>query len=210
LLTLITLGEVIAATTRAVTVLTEEQGWSIGAVVIATSGLVLAAGLWWAYYLVPSGIILQRWPERVFAWRYTHLLVFAAFPAVGAGLRLAAEALSGGALTLVQVTFALVVPVGSALVLIFVLWSVLMRSYDLTHIPMFLMSVLPLVAAVVVAATVGSGQPFDTENATDLAALVVVIALVAAGPVVEVIGHELVGYKHTIRVVERQLRRPTG
>jgi hypothetical protein len=31
-----------------------------------------------------------------------------------------------------------------------------------------------------------------------------VIALIALGPIVEVIGHELVGYRHIIRVVERE------
>ena len=90
LLTLITLGEIVFATTRTVGVLTQDQGWSLGAVVIATSGLVLAAGLWWAYFLVPSGVLLRLWPARVFAWRYTHLLLFAAIPAVGSGLRVAA------------------------------------------------------------------------------------------------------------------------
>lgn len=54
LLTLITLGEVAAATTSAVAALTQAQGWSVAAVVIASSGLVLAAALWWAYFLIPS------------------------------------------------------------------------------------------------------------------------------------------------------------
>ncbi|MFB2596515.1 low temperature requirement protein A [Herbiconiux sp. P17] len=203
LLTLIALGEVIAATTRTVIVLTQEQGWSVGAVVIAASGLVLAAGLWWAYYLVPSRVILSRWPERVFAWRYTHLLLFAAIPAVGAGLRIAAEALEGGEVTLLTITIALVVPVGSVIVLVFVLWSILMRSYDLTHVPLLAVTLVPLAAAIVVAVIAGTDAPFDAHDASDLAALVAVIALVALSAVVEVVGHEIVGYSHTVRVLER-------
>ncbi|SDY53090.1 low temperature requirement protein A [Herbiconiux ginsengi] len=210
LLTLIALGEVVAATTRTVVVLTEEQGWSVGAVMIAASGLVLAAGIWWAYYLVPSAVMLRRRPERVFAWRYTHLLVWAAIPAVGAGLRLAAEALEGGELTLLGITVALVVPVGAVIVLVFLLWSILMRSYDLTHIPLLAATLVPLVAAIVVAVIAGTDEPFDAHDTVDLAALVAVIALVALSAVVEVVGHEIVGYSHTVRALERNAPRPGG
>jgi hypothetical protein len=31
-----------------------------------------------------------------------------------------------------------------------------------------------------------------------------VIALVALSPILEVVGHELIGYQHTIRVIERE------
>jgi len=206
LLTLITLGEIIFATTRTVSALTQEQGWSLPAVVIATSGLVLAAGLWWAYYLVPSQVLLRLWPGRVFAWRYTHLLLFAAVPAVGAGLRVAADALEGGGPTLLQIALSLAVPVAAVLVLVFVLWSVLVRSYDLTHIPLLLASLVPLVAAVVVAVAAGQGAAFDAGSDSDLAALTTIVLLVACSAVVEVVGHEIVGYPHTVRVVERRLR----
>lgn len=212
LLTLITLGEVVMATTRAVTVLTGEQGWSVGAVVLAASGLVIVAGLWWAYYLVPSGVILRRWPERVFAWRYVHLLIFAAIPAIGAGLRLAAEGLEGhgaGAealeLSLLPITLMLVIPVGAVIVVVFLLWSILVRSYDLTHIPLLAVSLVPLLIAVWVAAGTGAGAGFDAADGTGLSALVAVIALVALSVVVEVVGHEIVGYPHTMRVIDKQL-----
>jgi low temperature requirement protein LtrA len=205
LLTLICLGEVIAATTRAVGVLIEEQGWSLAAVVLMTSGLALAAGLWWAYYLVPSQVVLRRWPERVFAWRYTHLLLFAAIPAVGAGLRLSAEAFEGTELTLMQITLALAIPVACVLLLIFVLWSVLTQSYDVSHIPLLLVSLLPIGIAILLASAAGGSAVFDPHSRSDVTALVSVIALVAGSAVVEVIGHEIVGYPHTLRVVERQL-----
>jgi len=88
-------------------------------------------------------LILRRWPDRVFAWRYTHLLLFAAIPAVGVGLRVAAEALEGSGFTLMQITLSLAIPVVCVLVLIFVLWSVLMRAYDLSHVPLLLVSLIP-------------------------------------------------------------------
>ena len=96
LLTLITLGEVIAATTAAVGALLQDEGWSVGAIVVAASGLVLAASLWWAYFLIPSGPILQRWPERTYLWRYAHLPMFGSIAAVGAGLRVSAAAVEDG------------------------------------------------------------------------------------------------------------------
>jgi low temperature requirement protein LtrA len=59
---------------------------------IASSGLVLAAALWWAYFLIPSRTVLEKWPERTWAWRYAHLPIFGAIAAVGAGLRVTAAA----------------------------------------------------------------------------------------------------------------------
>lgn len=205
LLTLICLGEVIAATARAVTVLTEDQGWSVAAVTLSASGLVLATGLWWAYYLVPSKIVLRRWPERVFAWRYTHLLLFAAIPAVGVGLRVASEAFESSTLTLMQITLSLAIPVAAVIALVFVLWSVLTRSWDLSHVSLFLLALLPVGVAVVLAGIAGGDAAFDPEDESDLTVLITVIALIASSAVIEVIGHELIGYRHTVRVLERQL-----
>lgn len=202
LLTLITLGEVVAATVAAVGVLVSEQGWSVAAVVIASSGLVIAAGLWWAYYLIPSRTILMHWPERTFAWRYVHLPLFGAIAAVGAGLRVAADGVEHQELSLLQITLSLAVPVGIVVILVFLIWSVLLRSYDLTHVPLFLCTVVPLAAAVVVALVAGSDAPIDLEDEADLVALVTVIALVSLSCLVEVVGHEIVGYSHTLRAVE--------
>ena len=44
----------------------------------------------------------------------------------------------------------------------------------------------------------------------DVAALITVIGLVSLSCIVEVVGHELVGYSHTLRAVERNLRCPSG
>jgi len=203
LLTLITLGEVVAATVAAVGALTGEQGWTSAAVVIVSSGLVLAAALWWAYFLVPSRVLLEAWPDRIFAWRYTHLPMFGALAAVGAGLRVASEAVEQGEISLLQVALALAVPVFAVVVMIYLLWSILTRSYDLSHVPLLVGCVLPLAAAVVVALVAGADGPLDLEEHSDLAALVAVIALVALSSVVEVVGHEIVGYRHTLRALEQ-------
>ena len=72
-----------------------------------------------------------------------------------------------------------------------------MRSYDLSHVPLLVLCLLPLAAAVVVAVVAGADGPLDLEHPGDLTALVAVIALVALSSVVEVVGHERVGYPHT-------------
>ncbi|QIG44046.1 low temperature requirement protein A [Nocardioides anomalus] len=202
LLALITLGEVVAATTTAVAAVTSEDGWSAASVVVIASGLLLAAGFWWAYFLIPSRIVLEAYPERTFAWRYAHLPIFGSIAAVGAGLRVAAAAVHGGELSLFDVALALALPVAAVLLTIFVTWSVLMRTYDLSHVPLFLATLVPLGAALVAARVVGGDDPLNLEHGADLAGLVAVAALVALSAVVEVVGHEVVGYRHTAEVVE--------
>ncbi|WP_216642341.1 low temperature requirement protein A [Micromonospora sp. WMMA2032] len=203
LLTLITLGEVVAATTAAVTALIHAQGWSLAAVVIIASGLVLAATLWWAYFLIPSRPILERWPGRTFAWRYAHLPIFGAIAAVGAGLRVATAAVEEEKISVLQVALSLAVPM-AALVMIFVTWSVLMRSYDLTHVPLLVLSLVPLAAAVAVPSLLGATGPIHPDDGTSLTALVAAIALVALAGIVEVVGHETVGFRHTMRALDRR------
>jgi len=202
LLTLITLGEVVAATTAAVAALTEADGWSVAAVVIVSSGLLLAAGLWWAYFMIPSRTILERWPERTFLWRYAHLPIFGSIAAVGAGLRVAADSVPEGELSLFAVALALAVPVGAVLLTIFATWSVLMRAYDLSHVPLFVATLVPLAAAVALGGLTGTGHHVDLAEDGHLAALVGVVALVALSAVIEVVGHEILGFRHTMRVVD--------
>jgi low temperature requirement protein LtrA len=203
LLTIITLGEVVAATTMAVAALTQVQGWTLSAVVIAASGIILASALWWAYSLVPSRTILEEWPERTFAWRYAHLLLFGAISAVGAGLHVAALAVEDGHLTLLLVAVALVVPVAAVIIMIFVTWSVLLRSFDLTHLPLLILTLIPLAAAIVVG-VVANSDHINPDEPSDVVSLVTVIGLVALSAVIEVVGHEMVGSKHTIRAVKAQ------
>ena len=202
LLTIITLGEVVAATTMAVAALTQVQGWTLSAVVIAASGIILASALWWAYFLIPSRTILEEWPERTFAWRYAHLLLFGAISAVGAGLHIAALAVEDGHLSLLLIAVALVVPVAAVIIMIFVTWSVLLKSFDLTHLPLLIVTLIPLAAAIILGAVAGSEAHINPDNPSDVLALVTVIGLVALSAVIEVVGHEMVGSKHTIRAVK--------
>ena len=50
----------------------------------------------------------------------------------------------------------------------------------------------------------GATEPIDLEQTADLTILAVVVGLVALAALVEVVGHEMVGYRHTLRVLERE------
>jgi low temperature requirement protein LtrA len=203
LLALIVLGEVIAATTSAVGALTTDQGWTPAAIVIMASGIVLAAGFWWAYFLIPSRAILERWPDRTYAWRYAHLPIFGAIAAVGAGLRIAATAVEQPELSVLQIALALAIPVAALLAMIFTTWSVLMKARDLSHVPLFVLTLVPLAAAVAVPVFAGATEPIDLEATSDTTVLVIVVALVALAAIIEVIGHELIGYRHTVQALQQ-------
>jgi len=196
LLTLITLGEVVASTTIAVGALIEADGLSVAAAVIAAAGIVLTAALWWAYFLIPSRTLLERWPERVWAWRYAHLPIFGAIAAVGAGLHVAALTVEEGHGTALTVALALALPVAAVIAMVYLTWSILVASFDKSHLPMLILCLLPLAAAIVVGAL--AGHP---EHAS-IGVLVTVVALVAVSCIVEVVVHERVGYAHTIAALD--------
>ena len=203
LLTLITIGEVIAGTTATVGAFTHERGWSFEAVLIASSGLLIAAAVWWTYFLVPSRLILEQRPERTFAWRYAHLALFGSIAAIGAGLHLTTIAVESGGVSLLGIALALAVPLGVTVALIFLIWSVLLRSFDLAHLPLLVVTLAPLAAAVVVGAVTMPGEAFDLEAPGATTALSAVVGLVALGAVIEVVGHEIVGFRHTLDAWDR-------
>src|SRR5262249_45781153 len=130
--------------------------------------------------------------------------MFGAIAAVGAGLRVTAAAVEDDNLSVAQIAAALAVPVAAGILMIFVTWRVLMRSHDWSHVPLFVVSLVPLPSAALDAIVVG-GEPSGPVGSTHLAALVAVIALVGLSPILEVVGHELIGYRHTVRVVEREI-----
>lgn len=203
LLTLITIGEVIAGTTAAVGALTQEVGWSPEAVLIVSSGLLIAAAVWWTYFLVPSRLVLEQRPERTFAWRYAHLALFGSIAAIGAGLHLTTIAVEHGGVSLLGIALALAVPLATTICLIFLIWSVLMRSFDLTHLPLLLITMAPLAGAVVVGALFHPQQALDLDEPGAMTLLSVVVGLVALGAVIEVVGHEIVGFAHTLAAWRR-------
>lgn len=95
LLVIITLGEVVLGTILAISAVVEEQGWDLEAVLVTVGGTMLAFGLWWVYFIMPSGSVLARHRERGFVWGYGHIVIFASIAATGAGLHVAAYVIEG-------------------------------------------------------------------------------------------------------------------
>lgn len=97
LLIIIALGEGILGTIAAVAALVEHVGWSPEAVVVVIAGTGLTFGIWWNYFIVPSGEVLARHRQRSWVWGYGHIVIFAAIAAMGSGLHVAAYVIEGEA-----------------------------------------------------------------------------------------------------------------
>lgn len=183
LLAIIALGEVIFGTVTTISAVVQDQGWSFGAGLVAFAGSALAFALWWVYFMIPAGEVLSRHRERVLFWAYGHIALFASIAAVGAGLHVLANQIEGTAhLGPVGAAVAIALPVLLLSVAIFVIYSVLLRSFDGFHVPLFAVSVLALIAAVAAAALGFS--------------LTVTLLLVLASPTIVILGYEWIGHRH--------------
>ena len=94
LFVIILLGESVLAATVGVRTALAAGGVSPALVAIAAAGLLILVGIWWLYFLEPSGAGLERYRGRAFYWGYGHYPLFAAIAATGAGLEVAVEAVS--------------------------------------------------------------------------------------------------------------------
>lgn len=192
LLVIITLGEIVLGTILAVSAVVESQGWSVEAVLVAFGGTALAFGLWWVYFMMPSGEVLARHRERGFTWGYGHMVIFGSLAATGAGLHVAANVIEhvahiGAAAAILTV----VVPVAIFTIALFTLYSVLMRQFDPFHLLLFVGAILALAAAAV---AVAAG-----------ASIGVGIAITAGAPLVVIVGYETIGHRHQAALLDEAL-----
>ncbi|NVB79815.1 MAG: low temperature requirement protein A [Kofleriaceae bacterium] len=190
LVVIIALGESIVGTMAALAAVIgpEGPGWSLEVAVLGLAGTALTFGMWWIYFVIPSGEMLAAYRERSFGWGYGHMLVFASIVAVGAGLHVAAFAIEHhNALSLPKTLLCTAVPLAIYTAMIFALYSAVTRSYDPSHKWMALGSAIPIVASVVMAcASVG---------------LAWCVAVLALSPWSMVVGYELVGHRHNERMI---------
>ena len=183
LLVIITLGEVVLGTITAISAVVETQGWSTEAVLVAFAGTALAFGLWWVYFTMPSGEVLARHRERSFPWGYLHIVLFGSLAATGAGLHVAAYVIEHSAhIGPVSAVLTTAVPVLVFTAGLFVVYSLLMARFDPFHALLFGGSIVALVLAVL-ATQAG-------------ASLGVSLLIVAAAPLVVIVGYETKGHRH--------------
>jgi len=190
LLAIITLGEGIFGTVASVSAIIEEHSWSVDAVLILVAGIGLTFGLWWNYFIIPSGDALARFRNKGWVWGYGHMVIFGAIAATGGGLHVAAYVIEGESeLGRVGAVLAVAIPVLVFCVALFALYAYLVGTLDPFHIG--LMAGCVAVVLIAVAVTAGGAS-------IGLGLIVVMLA-----PAVIVVGYETVGHRHEARMMER-------
>jgi low temperature requirement protein LtrA len=193
LLAIIALGEGVAGTVVSVSALVEQQGWSLDAIFLCAAGAGLTLGMWWVYFILPSAAVLHKFRNRAFIWSYAHIFVFASIAATGAGLHVAGfyighKAEIGPAAAMA----AAAVPVGLYILLIYGLFSYLIRTRDPLHLWLLAITLAALCTCVALA---HSGVE-----------ITVCLALLTAAPAVSVVGYETVAHRHGTEALRRELR----
>ncbi len=183
LFAIIALGEGVVGTVAALSAVIEAQGWTLDAGLVCIAGIGLTFGMWWVYYIVPSGAILHAHRERSFVWGYSQVVMFAAIVATGAGLHVAAyyiehEAHIGPVATVLTVA----IPVSLYLACIYALYTYLVRRIDPFHYGLLLGTAV-VIALSIVAALAG----------LDMAACLIILMF---APMVTVVGYETLGHRH--------------
>ncbi len=130
LFAIIALGEGVVGTVAALSAVVDRQGWTLDSVLVGVAGMGLTFGMWWVYYLVPSGEILRRHRDRAPVWGYVQMLIVTSIVATGAGLRVAAYFIEGTArISSVAAVLVVAVPVGVFLSVMYALTGYLVRRF---------------------------------------------------------------------------------
>lgn len=183
LFAIIALGESVVGTVAALSAVIERQGWTLNAGLVAVAGVGLTFGMWWVYYLVPSGDILRRHRDRAPVWGYLQMLIVTSIVATGAGLHVAALFIEQKAqVTAIGAVLAVAVPVVGFLGLLHALSFYLVRRFHALDAWLLIASGGVAVAAVIAAAA-----------GVSVAACLVILTL---APTVTVVAYEVLGYRH--------------
>ena len=183
LFAIIALGEGVVGTVAALSAVVEQYGWSIDAALVGIAGIGVTFGLWWVYYMLPSGPILERHPDRAPTWGYSQLFIIASIVATGAGLHVAAYFIEDKAhISALSTVLAVAIPVSIFLGMVYWLYYYLVKRFDPFHWWLLLGTAI-VVAATIVAAASG----------VSMAACLVILTF---APVVTVAGYEARGYRH--------------
>ncbi|MEA2312733.1 MAG: hypothetical protein QOE28_2701, partial [Solirubrobacteraceae bacterium] len=187
---IIALGEGILGTIAAIGAIVgpKGEGWSVPAAVVGVAGVTLIFGVWWTYFVVPSGELLAAHRERRFAWGYGHIPLFAAVVAIGAGLHVGAYLVEHHTeLDTLDTLLTTAVPLAVYVLLTYVLYARLTGTVDRFHFVLVGLSAVVLAIAVAMAAA---------EVGFEWCLLV--LSLV---PWVTVVGYELRGHAHNAEVL---------
>lgn len=183
LMVIIALGEGLIGGAATLSALISTEGWTAEVVLLGLAGVGVTFGMWWTYFVIPSGEILHVHRRRGFGWGYGHIPFFGALVAVGAGLHTAAYLIEDhSALTDTETVLAVAIPLGLYVALLYLLYAQLSHTFDPFHALLVALSAAVLVLGVVLVAV---GVPLSWS-----------LLVVAFTPWVTVIGYEAVGHRH--------------
>jgi low temperature requirement protein LtrA len=192
LLTIIALGEGVVGTVASVSAVVGAQGWSFSAVFVAVAGIGLTFGMWWTYFVVPQGELLQAHRERSFWFGYLPIVTLGSIVATGAGLHAAAYYIEHQSkLGSVQTVLSVAVPVATYIASIYLLYMLLLRTVDAFHLLLLALTAVVLAVAVWMAAA-----------GISMANCLLVVTL---APMVTVVGYESLGHRHAAEAIARNL-----
>lgn len=192
LLTIIALGEGVVGTVASLSAAVTAGGWTVDAVLVAVAGIGLTFGMWWIYFVVPSSHLLHANRRRAIRFGYSHIPLFAAIVATGAGLHAAAYYIDHhSVLSSVRTVLTVAIPVGVYIGSIYLLFTLLVSEWDSFHTLLLALTGVVLLGAVALAA---AGVPMP-----------VCLLVITLAPMVTILGFELVGHRHAVEVVNRRL-----
>jgi low temperature requirement protein LtrA len=192
LLAIIALGEGVVGTVASLSAVVGEHGWTSDAILLAVAGTGLTFGMWWIYFMVPSADVLHVHRERSFWFGYLHIPVYAAIVATGAGLHTAAYYVEQHSeLGSVGTVVSVVIPVAVYVGLIYLLYALMVRTRDVFHVLLIVLTAAILAAAVLLAL---AGVP-----------MAVCLLVATLAPVVSVVGFEVLGHRHVADAIAADL-----
>jgi len=189
LLTIIALGECLVGTIDTLRVVVAGSPWTVDAAVLGLAGTGLAFAMWWLYFIFPAGPSLHLRRNRAFVFGYSHILIFSAIAATGAGLHVFAYYLAGQA------------QIGEVAVVATVAVPVAVFALTLTVVYAYMVGPDPLHAWLLAAACLMTG------GAVALAAtgvdVTVCLLLILFAPSVSIVADELVGHRRRAAALAR-------
>ncbi len=179
---IITLGEGVVGTVASSRGALAGGSLDPDAVMVIFAGIGLTFALWWVYFLMPFGTLLEHRPRRGYLFGYGHIPVLLGIAGTGAGLHGAGLYLTGESHQgPVAVTAAVAVPVALYLASVFALQDLFASLLDAFHLVLLGGTFALLVAAVVASAL---GVPVTA-----------CLFLVMLASFVPVIGYETIGHR---------------
>ncbi len=189
-LAIIALGEGVVGTVAALSAVIDEYGWSMDVALVGLAGVGLTFGLWWSYFVIPSGESLHRHRDRSFVWGYGHMITIAAIVATGAGLDVAALYIEHKAhIGPLASVLTVAVPISIFITSLYALYAYMVGEFDKFHY-WLLGATAVVIAGAVAAAAAGLSMPLC-------------LVILSLAPAVTIIGYEIVGHRHQAAALGR-------